>query len=160
MGPWESVDLFDRLRKGSVVLQEPNSLLFLAASLALIIAPGPDNILVLTRGIAQGRGGALVSAAGASLGLVVHSIFAAVGLSALLQQSATAFLVVKYVGAAYLVYLGIKTLLGSEDLAVSGEAAPARLGAVLLPGHRLEYPESKDSALLSGLPAAARRTIR
>ena len=110
MGPWESVDLFDRLRKGSAVLQETNSLLFLAASLALIIAPGPDNILVLTRGIAQGRGAAL--------------------LSALLQQSATAFLVVKYVGAAYLVYLGIKTLLGSENLAVSGEAVPARLGAV------------------------------
>jgi threonine/homoserine/homoserine lactone efflux protein len=86
------------------VVLETNLILFLTASLALIVAPGPDNILVLTRGIAQGRGAALVSAAGASVGLVVHSTFAAVGLSALLQQSAVAFFVVKYAGAAYLIY--------------------------------------------------------
>lgn len=108
-------------------MEETNVILFLTASLALIVAPGPDNILVLTRGIAQGRGAALVSAAGASLGLVFHSIFAAVGLSALLQQSATAFSVVKYAGAAYLIYLGIKTLLSRESFVVSGEAAPTRL---------------------------------
>jgi threonine/homoserine/homoserine lactone efflux protein len=80
------------------LLGELNLVLFLTASLALIIAPGPDNILVLTRGVTQGRGAALVSAAGASLGLVVHSIFAAVELSALLAQSAVAFSVIKYVG--------------------------------------------------------------
>ena len=112
------------------MLQETNRILFLTASLALIVAPGPDNILVLTRGIAQGRGAALVSAAGASVGLVVHSVFAAVGISALLQQSATAFSVVKYAGAAYLIYLGIKTLLDRESFAVAGEAAAARLGSV------------------------------
>ena len=84
-------------------MYEANMIFFLVLSLALIIAPGPDNILVLTRGIAQGRGTALVSAAGASLGLVVHSVFAAVGLSALLQHSATAFLVVKFAGAVYLI---------------------------------------------------------
>jgi threonine/homoserine/homoserine lactone efflux protein len=66
------------------MLREANLNLFLTASLALIVAPGPDNIVVLTRGIAQGRGAALVSAAGASVGFVVHSAFAAVGLSALL----------------------------------------------------------------------------
>ncbi len=111
-------------------MQETDLILFLTASLALIVAPGPDNILVLTRGVAQGRGAALVSAAGASVGLVVHSTFAAVGLSALLQQSAVAFSVVKYAGAAYLIYLGIKTLLDRESFAVTGEAAPARLGSV------------------------------
>lgn len=116
------------------MLQETNLLLFLTASLALIVAPGPDNILVLTRGIAQGRGAALVSAAGASVGLVVHSTFAAVGISALLQQSATAFSVVKYAGAAYLIYLGIKTLLDRESFAVAGEAAPARLGSIFFQG--------------------------
>jgi len=109
------------------VLRETNLILFLTASLALIVAPGPDNILVLTRGIAQGRGAALVSAAGASLGLVVHSVFAAVGLSALLQQSATAFLVVKYTRAVYLIYLGIKTFLSRDSFVVSREAVPARL---------------------------------
>jgi len=112
------------------VVLETNLILFLTASLALIVAPGPDNILVLTRGIAQGRGATLVSAAGASVGLVVHSAFAAVGLSALLQQSATAYSMVKYAGAAYLIYLGIKTLLDRESFAVTGETAPARLGSV------------------------------
>ena len=116
------------------MLQEINLILFLTASLALIIAPGPDNILVLTRGITQGRGAALVSAAGASLGLVVHSVFAAVGLSTLLQQSATAFLVVKYAGAAYLIYLGIRTFLSKDGFVVSREAAPARLGSVFFQG--------------------------
>lgn len=111
-------------------MTETNLILFLTASLALIVAPGPDNILVLTRGIAQGCGAALVSAAGASVGLVVHSAFAAVGLSALLQQSATAYSMVKYAGAAYLIYLGIKALLDRESFAVTGEAAPARLGSV------------------------------
>ncbi len=92
--------------------------LFLIASLALIVSPGPDNILVLTRGVAQGRGAALVSAAGASLGLVVHSVFAAVGLSALVAQSAVAFSVVKYVGAAYLIYLGVRALLSREGFTI------------------------------------------
>ena len=114
------------------MLQETNLILFLTASLALIVAPGPNNILVLTCGIAQGRGAELVSAAGASLGLVVHSVFAAVGLSALLQQSATAFLVVKYAGAVYLIYLGIKMFLSRDSFVASGEAAPAKLGNILL----------------------------
>lgn len=98
---------------------DTNLLLFLTASLVVIVAPGPDNILVLTRGVSLGRRAALVSAAGASLGLVCHSVFAAVGLSALLAQSAAAFSVLKYVGAAYLIYLGIKALLDRSGLAVS-----------------------------------------
>ena len=57
-------------------MADTNLVLFLMASLVVIVAPGPDNILVLTRGGAQGRSAALVSAAGASLGLVVHSGFA------------------------------------------------------------------------------------
>ena len=104
-------------------------MLFLAASLVVIVAPGPDNILVLTRGITLGRGAGLVSAAGASLGLVVHSFFAAVGLSALLASSAVAFAVVKYVGAAYLIYLGIKALL-DRDAFVFSDGAPVGLRSV------------------------------
>lgn len=100
------------------MLGELNLVLFLTASLALIITPGPDNILVLTRGVTQGRGATLVSAAGASLGLVVHSVLAAVGISALLAQSAVAFSVIKYVGAAYLIYLGIKVFLNREGFRV------------------------------------------
>ena len=109
---------------------EASYILFLTASLVVIVAPGPDNILVLTRGVAQGRGAALVSAAGASLGLVVHSVFAAAGLSALLAQSALAFSVVKYVGAAYLIYLGVRALLDREGFAPTRGEAPMGLGKV------------------------------
>lgn len=116
------------------MLGELNLVLFLTASLALIITPGPDNILVLTRGVTQGRGATLVSAAGASLGLVVHSVLAAVGISALLAQSAVAFSVIKYVGAAYLIYLGIKVFLNREGFAVSSEATPVGLKSVFVQG--------------------------
>jgi threonine/homoserine/homoserine lactone efflux protein len=104
---------------------EVNLILFLTASLALIATPGPDLIYVVTRGVAQGRRAALVSACGVCSGLVVHTSFAAIGLSALLARSAVAFSVVKYAGAAYLIYLGIKALLSRESLVATGEAAPA-----------------------------------
>lgn len=106
-------------------------ILFLTASLVVILAPGPDNILVLTRGITLGRRAALVSAAGASVGLVCHSLFAAAGLSALVAQSAVAYSVVKYVGAAYLIYLGVKALLDRKgfDL-LEGDAPPLGLRSV------------------------------
>jgi threonine/homoserine/homoserine lactone efflux protein len=98
--------------------------LFFAASLALIATPGQDNIYILTRGIAQGRLAALVSAWGVCAGLLVHTAFAAVGLSAILASSALAFSVVKYVGAAYLVYLGLRIIFSREGLTISeGEGA-------------------------------------
>ncbi len=113
---------------------ELNLVLFLTVSLVVIVAPGPDNILVLTRGISQGRKAAMVSAGGASVGLVCHSLFAAAGLSALLAQSAMAFSVVKYAGAAYLIYLGVKTLLSREGFAVSGGERAMRLRNVFAQG--------------------------
>ncbi len=96
--------------------------LFSAASLVLIFTPGPDIIYVMTRGMAQGRRAALAAAAGFSLGNLVHTFFAVVGLSALLTSSATAFQLVKYAGAAYLIYLGIRMLRSSSPVAVQGEA--------------------------------------
>ncbi len=103
-------------------MPDANLILFLTASLVVIVAPGPDNILVLTRGVTLGRRAALVSA-GASVGLVTHSLFAAAGLSVLLARSAVAFSVVKYVGAAYLIYLGIKALRDRESF-VLAEGTP------------------------------------
>ena len=108
------------------MLRESNVALFVAASLALIATPGPDMIYVVTRGVAQGRRSALVSACGVCSGLAVHTSFAAIGLSALLAQSAVAFSVVKYAGAAYLIYLGIKTLSSKERFAISGETRQTR----------------------------------
>jgi threonine/homoserine/homoserine lactone efflux protein len=102
-------------------LPDTNLALFVAASLAVIVAPGPDNIYVLTRGIAQGRKVALASAWGMCSGLLFHTTLAAVGLSAILARSAGALSLVKFIGAAYLVYLGIRALLSREEFSPSIE---------------------------------------
>jgi threonine/homoserine/homoserine lactone efflux protein len=102
-------------------LPDTNLALFVAASLAVIVAPGPDNIYVLTRGIAQGRKVALASAWGMCSGLLFHTTLAAVGLSAILARSAGALSLVKFIGAAYLVYLGIRALLRREEFSPSVE---------------------------------------
>ena len=114
---------------------DANIALFITASLAVIVAPGPDNIYVLTRGVAQGREVALASAWGMCSGLLFHTTLAALGLSAILARSAVAFSVVKYAGAAYLMYLGVRTLLSKGQFASSAEEAlPARLGSFFLRG--------------------------
>ena len=118
-------------------LLNANLALFVSASLALIVIPGQDNIYILTRGIAQGRRAALVSAWGVCAGLLVHTAFAAAGLSAILASSALAFSVVKYVGAAYLAYLGLRMILSRKGLAIyeGGDGArSASMRTVLLQG--------------------------
>lgn len=100
--------------------------LFCAASVALILTPGPDNIYVLTRGIAQGRVAALAAAIGFALGNLVHTLFAILGLSALLASSATLFGLVKLIGGGYLVWLGIKMLRSAGTIRTEGEMPPVR----------------------------------
>ena len=85
-------------------------LVFLSAALAINISPGPDLIYIVSRTIAQGRRIGLASSLGVCTGALVHIFAAALGLSAILTTSAMAFAVVKYIGAAYLFYLGIQTL--------------------------------------------------
>jgi len=92
-----------------------NFALFLGLSWILIITPGPDLIYVLTKGISTGRKAGLISAVGVTLGILVHTIFAALGLSIILKTSAIAFTIVKIVGAAYLIYLGLKSLLSKSE---------------------------------------------
>ena len=87
-------------------------LLFCGASLLLCLSPGPDMIYLLSRCVAQGRRAGVVAALGINTGGWVHLIAAVTGLSAILATSATAFTVVKWVGAAYLVYLGVRILAG------------------------------------------------
>lgn len=89
--------------------------LFCAATLALLLVPGPAVVYIVTRSVAQGRGAGLVSVAGIHAGTLVHVVAAALGISALLAASATAFTIVKYLGVAYLVYLGVKALLRKKD---------------------------------------------
>jgi threonine/homoserine/homoserine lactone efflux protein len=88
----------------------PNFLLFLAASIAITVAPGPDNLQVLARGISQGRAAGLVAALGFAAGISFHTTLAALGVAALLKSSPIAFEAVKLAGAAYLVWIGIKAI--------------------------------------------------
>jgi threonine/homoserine/homoserine lactone efflux protein len=85
--------------------------LFVAAALALLLVPGPAVLYIVARSIDQGRSAGLISVLGVHLGSLVHVTAAAVGLSSLLVSSAVAFSVVKYAGAAYLIYLGVKALI-------------------------------------------------
>jgi threonine/homoserine/homoserine lactone efflux protein len=115
-------------------MPDTNLLLFVTASLALIVVPGPDLIYVLTRGVSQGRAAGLVSAIGVRSDIQVHTAFAAAGLSAILAQSAVAFSVVKYAGAAYLFYLGVRTILEKESFSAPERAGRARLWVVFRQG--------------------------
>jgi threonine/homoserine/homoserine lactone efflux protein len=85
-------------------------LAYLAAVLVVIIAPGPDNILAVSRGLSQGRVAAVLSSIGAGLGIMCHTLAAALGLALVLQTSPLAFWVVKAAGATYLLWLGWKAL--------------------------------------------------
>lgn len=89
---------------------------FILAALALLLVPGPAVLYIIARSVDQGRTAGLVSVVGVGLGSMVHVAAAALGLSALLVQSAVAFRTVKYLGAAYLVYLGVRRLLGKDDV--------------------------------------------
>lgn len=94
---------------------------FVGASLALLLLPGPAVLYIVARSVSQGRGAGVVSALGVGLGSMCHVVAAALGLSALLMSSALAFQVVKYLGAAYLIYLGIRTLRSREALLIESE---------------------------------------
>ena len=82
--------------------------LFAGAALALLVVPGPAVLYIVSQSIEHGRRAGLVSMLGVQTGALVHVAAAALGLSALLVQSAVAFDVVKYAGAAYLVFLGLR----------------------------------------------------
>src|SRR5215211_415546 len=85
--------------------------LFLAAGFLLNLTPGPDTLYILGRSMAQGREAGVASAFGISLGSIFHTFAAAFGLSAILAGSAQAFVAIKLLGGAYLVFLGIKMIL-------------------------------------------------
>lgn len=101
-------------------------LAFMVAALVLLVIPGPAVFFITARSIDQGRLAGVVSALGVGLGNAVHAVAAAVGLSALLASSAVMFTIVKYLGAAYLVYLGIRRLLAKT--AEDRPGTPARQG--------------------------------
>lgn len=103
----------------------PSYLMFLAASVALVLVPGPAQAMVVARTLAGGRRQGALTAVGLNIGTLFHTATAALGLSAILATSATAFSVVKYAGAAYLVFLGIRTLRSNKP----GPASPVPMRA-------------------------------
>jgi RhtB (resistance to homoserine/threonine) family protein len=88
---------------------------FLLAVFLLNVTPGPDTAYIVGRSVAQGRGAGVVSALGISAGCIVHTLACAFGLTALLAASATAFTVVKFAGAIYLIYLGVRLIFAKHE---------------------------------------------
>ncbi|MBE7940401.1 MULTISPECIES: LysE family translocator [Ramlibacter] len=113
-------------------------LVFVAAGLLLNLAPGPDVVFIVTQSVRGGVRAGIAAAAGITAGCFVHILAAALGLSALVAASATAFTVLKWVGAAYLVWVGLKMLRsrGPAALAQAGEgaASPLALRQVFVQG--------------------------
>ncbi len=116
------------------MIEPTKFLLFIGVSWALIIAPGPDMIYVITRGVTQGRRAGMLSAVGVIGGILVHTTAAAFGLTLILQTSALAFLAVKYVGALYLIYLGVKAWREHGTFSVQSSGADMSLRKVFWQG--------------------------
>jgi threonine/homoserine/homoserine lactone efflux protein len=118
-----------------IPLPDPAGLgIFLLTALLLLLTPGPAVLYIVARSIDQGRRAGLVSMLGVHAGTLVHIAAAAAGLSALLAASATAFSTVKYLGAAYLIYLGTRRLLDRAPAAGAGPGQTHRLRRAFLDG--------------------------
>jgi threonine/homoserine/homoserine lactone efflux protein len=123
-----------RQRK-KIIMPAPTTLaLFLIAALGLFIVPGPAVLYVVTRSIDQGRKAGLVSVLGIGTGTIFHVAAAALGISVLLVTSALALTVVKYIGAAYLIYLGLRTLFKRENSQELGIVQPRKLSQIFFQG--------------------------
>ena len=108
--------------------------LVVAAALVLLVVPGPSVLYVVARSIEGGRTAGFVSVLGVQTGAILHIAFATLGLSAILASSAVAFSVVKWLGAAYLVWLGLRRIFGSDDEEDEVAVEPARLSRVFSQG--------------------------
>jgi threonine/homoserine/homoserine lactone efflux protein len=112
-------------------LVSPSSLLlFVTGALLLLVIPGPAVLYIVSRSVGHGRAAGLVSAMGIAVGTLFHVGAAVLGLSALLASSALAFQFVKYVGAAYLIYLGIRILRGGDREMLQAVAGRRNLGSI------------------------------
>ena len=110
-----------------------NLSIFVLASIALLLTPGPAVLYIVARSLTQGRLAGVVSMLGIQTATLVHVAAAALGLSALLMSSAIAFGIVKYVGAAYLIWLGLRALF-AQSRAAEAEVAPRSLGRLFRDG--------------------------
>ena len=117
------------------LVPDPSRLaLFIGAALVLLAVPGPAVLYIVTQSIGHGRRAGVVSCAGIFTGTLVHVGAATIGLSALLASSATAFDVVKYAGAAYLIFVGLRRLFGREPETIAEAGAARSFGALYRQG--------------------------
>src|SRR4029079_13588042 len=116
-------------------MPDPSRLaLFVGAALLLLVVPGPSVLYIVTQSVSHGRRAGIVSVAGITTRTLVHIAAATVGLSALLASSALAFDVVKYLGVAYLIVVGIRRLAGWEREQEPWTGAPRNLGRLYRQG--------------------------
>jgi len=107
---------------------------FAFAAWVLLVVPGPSVLYIVARSVDQGRAAGIVSALGVQVGSLVHVAAAALGLSAILMSSAEVFTVVKYLGAGYLVYLGVRKLTERQTFAAPGSMPRERLSRIFMQG--------------------------
>lgn len=108
--------------------------LFMGATLVFLLTPGPAVFYIVARSIDQGRAAGFVSTLGLNVGSLVHVAASAFGLSAVLMSSAMAFAMVKYLGAGYLIYLGVRKLLAREEEQTQQARAPQKLSRIFSQG--------------------------
>jgi threonine/homoserine/homoserine lactone efflux protein len=108
----------------------PDIALFVLASTLLALAPGPDIIYVLTRAVSQGRKAGIAAALGFASGCIFHTVLAAVGVAALIRSSELAFDIVRYAGAAYLVWIGIQALRHRSAFSIEGASDAKALATI------------------------------
>ena len=121
-------------------------LIFIAASFLLCLAPGPDNIYVLTQGITKSKKAAIVTTLGLCSGLIIHTSAAALGISVIFQTSEMAFNIVKYIGALYLLYSAYQAFkYRNEPLDLSVENSSSQLKKLFFKGFIMNILNPKVS---------------
>jgi RhtB (resistance to homoserine/threonine) family protein len=118
-----------------VILPDLGTLvLFMTAALALNVTPGPDMLYVIARSVGEGRTAGIISSLGIAAGCLVHTLAVALGLAGLLEAVPVAFEVVKWLGAAYLVWLGVRALRKQRDSGDQPTMSEASRGAIFRQG--------------------------
>jgi threonine/homoserine/homoserine lactone efflux protein len=120
-------------------------LAFSAAALVLLVIPGPSVLYIVSQSVEHGRRAGLIATLGVHTGTMVHLSAAALGLSAILVSSSLAFGVVKLLGAGYLIYLGLRALIGGEPVTIGLAAREARLGRIFRQGALVNITNPKTA---------------
>ena len=116
-------------------MSDANSLLFfMIATVTLNVTPGPDMLYVIARSVGQGRAAGVASALGITAGCFVHLLAVTFGLASLMKEVPTAYEVVKFTGAAYLIYLGVRTLTSRRQKQIATSIREARLRTIFTQG--------------------------